>query len=106
MRKQKVLARVVTCTLSMMLILSSFSSMALAQTSLSRISGTVMDSSGAVVPNADVVVKNNETGAEYKTKSGDDGSFVVPGLPVGVYTVTATSSGFKSTAVTDVKTVV
>lgn len=107
MRSNKVLARVITCSLSLLLIMSSFSSMALAQTGAgSRLSGTVMDSSGAVVPNADVVVKNNETGSEIKLKSGEDGSFVVASLPSAIYTVTVTASGFKTTTVTGVKTVV
>lgn len=107
MRSKKVLARVVTCSLSLLLILSSFSGMALAQTSASsRISGTVMDSTGAVVPNADVLIKNNETGAEFKLKSKEDGAFILPSLPLAVYTVTATAPGFKTTTVTGVKVVV
>src|ERR1041384_6843668 len=107
MRSKKVLARVVTSSLSLLLIISSFSGMALAQTSASsRISGTVMDSAGAVVPNADVMIKNNETGAEFKLKSKEDGSFILPSLPLAVYTVTATAPGFKTTTITDVKVVV
>lgn len=107
MRSKKVLARVATGSLSLLLILSSFSGMALAQTSASsRISGTVMDSTGAVVPNANVVIKNNETGAEFKLKSKEDGSFVLPSLQLAVYTVTATAPGFKTTTVTGVKVVV
>jgi hypothetical protein len=107
MRSKRVLARVVTCSLSLLLILSSFSGMALAQsTASSRISGTVMDSSGAVVPNANVVIKNNETGAEFKLKSMEDGSFILPSLPLAIYTVTVTAPGFKTTTVTGVKVVV
>lgn len=107
MRRKKGLARVLTCSLSLLLIMSSFSGMALAQTSTgSRIRGTVVDAQGAVVPNADVVVKNNETGAEIKLKSGDDGSFTAAALPSAMFTVTGTASGFKTTTVTGVKTVV
>lgn len=107
MRSNKVLARVVTCSLSLLLILSSFSGMALAQTSASsRISGTVMDATGAVVPNADVVIKNNDTGAEFKLKSKEDGAFILASLPLGVYTVMTTAPGFKTTTVTGVKVVV
>jgi hypothetical protein len=91
--------------LSILLLLSSFSSIGFAQTT-SRISGTVMDASGAVIGGADIVVKNDETGAEFKLKSSDDGSFIVPSLPVATYTVTVTSGGFKVTTVTNVKTVV
>jgi hypothetical protein len=105
MRSKKVLARVMTCSLSLLLIMSSFSSMALAQTT-ARISGTVTDSAGAVVPNADVVIKNNETGADFKLKSKEDGSFILPSLPLAIYTVTVTAPGFKTTTVTGVKTIV
>lgn len=98
--------KVFVTALSALLLLGSFSGAAFAQTSLSRIRGTVMDSSGAVVPGADVVVKDNATGTEYKTKSGDDGSFTVPALPVSMYTVTASFAGFKQTVVSDVKTIV
>src|SRR5258707_13753664 len=107
MRSKKVLARVITYSLSLLLIVSSFSGMALAQTATgSRIRGTVMDAQGAVVPNGDVVVKNDETGAEVKLKSGEDGSFTVPSLPSAMFTVTGSASGFKTTTVIGVKTVV
>ena len=63
-----------------------------------------MDPNGAVVPNAEVIARNGDTGTEFKTKSNDDGSYVIPSLPVGVYTVTVKAQGFKQTAVTGVKT--
>jgi carboxypeptidase family protein len=104
MRKKKVLARVVTCALSMLLILSSFSGLARAQvTTTGRISGIVMDQQGAVVRNAEVVVTNNETGAEYKSKSGEEGTFFISALPVATYTVAVSAQGFKQTKITDVK---
>ncbi|HEX8091093.1 MAG TPA: TonB-dependent receptor [Blastocatellia bacterium] len=94
-------------TLSVLLALGSLSSLGLAQTApTSRIRGTVADAQGAVVPNADVVIKNNETGQEYKIKSGDDGSFTLPSLQVSMFTVTVTAQGFKQTVVTEVKTIV
>jgi len=65
-----------------------------------------MDSTGAVVPNADVMIKNNETAAEFKLKSKEDGAFILPSLPLGIYTVSATAPGFKTTTVTGVKVVV
>lgn len=104
MKKKKVLARIATCTLSMLLILSSFSGLARAQvTTTGRISGIVMDQQGAVIRNAEIVVTNNETGAEYKAKSGEEGTFFIPALPVASYTVAVTAQGFKQTKVTDVK---
>ncbi|MEK6321815.1 MAG: TonB-dependent receptor [Acidobacteriota bacterium] len=104
MRKKKVLARIVICTLSMLLILGSFSGLGRAQvTTTGRISGIVMDQRGAVIRNAEIVVKNNDTGAEYTSKSGEEGTFFISSLQASTYTVTVTAQGFKQTKVTDVK---
>ena len=59
------------------------------------ISGTVVDSSGASVPAAAVVILNVDTQANTNTQTNDDGVFTAPGLPVGNYTVTVTKPGFK-----------
>jgi len=59
------------------------------------ISGTVLDPSGAVVAGADVRIVNEDTGALTRTtKTDPNGSFTVPLLPVGNYTVTVESAGF------------
>src|SRR5690349_17091537 len=67
------------------------------------ITGTVLDPSGAVVANADVHIINQDTGAVARTARTDGtGSFVVPLLPVGTYTVTVTSSGFQEAKIPDI----
>src|SRR6185295_422000 len=104
MEEGMTLKKVSVTALSVLLLLGSFSSAAFAQTSLSRIRGTVMDAQEAIVPGAEVVVQDNATDNEYKTKSGDDGSFTVPALPVSLYTVTASFTGFKQTVLSGVKT--
>jgi len=59
------------------------------------ITGTVQDSSGAFVPNAEVRITNQDTGVLERTvQTGPDGAFVAPLLPVGKYTVTIKSAGF------------
>ncbi|HEV2990932.1 MAG TPA: carboxypeptidase regulatory-like domain-containing protein [Candidatus Angelobacter sp.] len=58
------------------------------------IGGTVFDSSGAVVPNAKVVVHNNATNAEQTATANSSGDFRVTNLASGSYTVTATQTGF------------
>lgn len=59
------------------------------------ITGTVQDPSGAFVANADVRITNQETGVlERSVKTGADGGFTAPLLPVGTYTVDIQSSGF------------
>jgi hypothetical protein len=102
----KLLTRKVAAqALSLLLILSSFGALTQAQViTTARISGTVSDPQGAVIPKAEVVVKNDATGGEFKTKSNDFGIFQILSVPVGVYTITVTADGFKQTVVTGVKT--
>ena len=66
------------------------------------LSGTVVDTSGGVIPGADVTVKNNATGAVFTTVTGANGAFTVPALPAGTYTVTISLMGFKTWSSPDV----
>ena len=66
------------------------------------LSGTVVDSSGAVIPGADVKIKNTGTGAEFSAVSGSDGGFTVNGLSGGTYSVTVALMGFKTAVLTAV----
>ncbi len=61
--------------------------------------GTVQDSTGAVIPNADVTAQNGATGAARSVKSNASGEFLLSGLPVGVYTLTVNSPQFEIFAV-------
>ena len=67
-----------------------------AQTFRGTILGTVTDQSGAVVAGATVKVKNTNTGLERTTQTGSDGSYSVPELPVGTYSVTISQTGFQT----------
>jgi outer membrane receptor for ferrienterochelin and colicin len=58
------------------------------------IQGTVVDPSGAVVPGAEVQVKNPQTNLSRSITTADDGRFVFLLLPSGTYTVTTTKAGF------------
>src|SRR5580658_5559747 len=62
--------------------------------STSQISGTVQDSSGSAVPGAEVKLTQTDTGAVRTTTSGPDGTYVLPSLPVGPYSLEVTKSGF------------
>jgi hypothetical protein len=68
----------------------------------SSISGVVVDSSGAVIPGAAVVVKHNATGVTTESVSNAEGIFSFPGVAVGTYTVTVTLEGFKTFVVNEV----
>src|SRR5437763_4330753 len=67
------------------------------------ISGAVTDPNGSVVTGATVVVKNNTTLVESTMTTSDNGTFTVPALATGLYTVTIAHSGFKQAVVTGVK---
>jgi hypothetical protein len=60
------------------------------------VSGLVTDSSGAVVPKADVTLTNNKTNVEYRAASDSDGIYRVPGLVPGVYSGAVSKQGFKN----------
>src|SRR2546425_2366873 len=65
------------------------------QTIFGRISGTVQDKSGAVVPNATVTVTNTGTNLVRTASTDGNGFYTVTNLPVGTYTVSAEQKGFK-----------
>ena len=58
------------------------------------IEGTVIDPSGAAIPNATLTIRNAGTGLQKTVLTDGTGSFIAPGLPFGSYLVTATASGF------------
>ncbi len=58
------------------------------------ISGTVSDPSGALIPNAHVVIRNEDTGTQRTLVTGATGNFTAPSLPVGSYTIAVEASGF------------
>ena len=68
--------------------------------------GTVVDSSGAVVPGADVVAKDVATGTTFTAISGADGGFTIPSVPSATYTLTVSLMGFKSAVLNNVTTTV
>jgi len=82
------------------LVLFFIATLAVAQTSTSEISGTVRDSSGAVVPAASVTLTNEATGITYNQSTTSAGLYNFPALPVGSYTITAQAPGFKTARLT------
>src|SRR5262245_4807423 len=72
-------------------------------TTSGRLAGTVTDAQGAVVSNAQITVKNNETQTLYTATSNKEGGWALPSVSPGAYTVSVTAPGFKTTVVQDVK---
>src|SRR3954469_6047408 len=60
------------------------------------ISGTVTDSSGAVIADAGVQAKNIGTGIIQTTKSDSQGRFRFPDLAIGEYEIQSTKTGFQT----------
>src|SRR5258708_38201506 len=82
---------------------AAFLTSAIAQNITGNITGTVKDSSGAVVSGATVTVINADTdvvGRKVTTK--DSGVYVVTFLPIGRYTITVGESAFRKAATTGV----
>ncbi len=67
------------------------------QTSTGEFSGSVTDSSGAVVPHAKVTSTSVETGAAREVNTDSSGSYVITLLQPGVYNLSAEAQGFKKT---------
>jgi hypothetical protein len=82
------------CITAIVLIMSSMS--ANAQLSgKGAITGTVADSTGAVIPNATVIASNGATGIETQTTTTAAGAYNFPNLDPGIYSVTIAAEGFQ-----------
>ena len=68
----------------------------LAQLDTASILGTVLDSSGGVIPGAKVVVQNMGTSATVELTSDQNGNFIAPVLPIGKYKVTVSVTNFNT----------
>ena len=100
---QKMLKGVVALVvLSMMLGLPA---QVLAQTD-GRFAGTVLDQSGALVPGATIVVKNEKTGEERTVTANTEGRYLVPNLKPSMYTLRATFGNFQPLEYTGLQLVV
>ena len=67
----------------------------LAQVDTGSLAGTVTDATGAAIPDADLVLREEATGVTSRLKAGGDGSFNFSPLKLGTYTLTVSHEGFK-----------
>ncbi|MET0623037.1 MAG: TonB-dependent receptor, partial [Pyrinomonadaceae bacterium] len=74
-----------------------------AQSNKGTITGTVTDPNGAVVKEANVTATNTATGETRTAKTSEDGTYVIPALDPGVYSVRIEASGFTAANVEEVK---
>src|SRR5687767_8857820 len=73
-----------------------------AQTDRGLINGTVTDSSGAAVPEANVVATNRATNITLTTQTTSSGDFTIAAMPVGTYNLRIEKQGFKAAVRSDV----
>jgi hypothetical protein len=74
-----------------------------AQDATARITGTITDSTGAVIPGVQVTVTNTATQISREATTDHDGFYQVLALPIGSYKVTATRDGFRTVESTEYK---
>ena len=77
-----------------------------AQSFRGSISGSVVDTTGAAIPDAAVKAQNVGTGIVRETVTTSAGEFIVPDLALGMYVVTVSKNGFQTTSVKDVEVAV
>src|SRR5215475_9606046 len=65
------------------------------QTTMGGVSGTVRDQTGAVIPNAAVVLTNTSTNVVAKTVTNEVGFYIFPSVAPGTYTLSAQSPGMQ-----------
>src|SRR5690349_11661032 len=68
------------------------SSTAFGQTDTGRITGTVKDQNGAIIPGVTVTARNERTGDERTATANADGTYTIAALKASVYTITATGT--------------
>src|SRR5215470_3509989 len=72
-----------------------FTLSAFAQTDRGTLTGTVSDTSGAVIPGVPIEAKNIQTGATYDAGSSETGNYTLAQLPAGTYELSAALPGFR-----------
>ncbi len=82
--------------LSIFVFLIFLSSIVFGQADQGRITGTVTDATGALVPNATITVTNEKTGEARTVQSGDSGVYIIPALKASTYTIRVSAPNFST----------
>ena len=86
-----------TVILAILVLCISWPATVAGQNLTGGISGTVRDSTGAVVPNATITVENTDRNLVVRTvHTNEQGEFIVPLLNIGHYAITIAASGFET----------
>ena len=84
------------CILLPCLALLAFALAVRGQSASATISGQVLDSTGAIIVGADVLLANDATGVQYPAKTNRDGIYLLSNLPPGTYRLQVSRIGFKT----------
>lgn len=95
--------RTKTAILLLAAVLLLFAPVARAQETTGTITGFVKDSTGAVIPNVEVTVRNVATGVERRVTTGAEGEYTATLLPVGRYEITVELQGFKKFTASNIR---
>src|SRR5207249_118211 len=90
--KEMNMKRVLPTIVLMLLANSAFAQAVIA---VAQLNGTVRDTSGSVVANASVSLRNLDTNRAYTSSSDASGYYIVPNLPPGPYELNVTYAGFE-----------
>ena len=98
---------VLRTTIAIICAIGLLPALGVAQTAASgNIEGVVTDATGGVLPGAIVVVRNLDTNVSRKVVTDEDGRYRAAALQPGRYEVTATTTGFTATPLTDITVLV
>jgi len=67
-----------------------------AQSAVSQVSGVIKDATGAIVPDAEIQIKNTDTNIVHTVRSDGAGAYTIPSLPIGNYQLQVKKQGFST----------
>ena len=91
---QRIMSSAKSLFVSLCIVLVTLFSQLLYGQATGSFSGTVSDNAGAVIAGANVKITSQETGLVRDAKADDSGHYLVPLLPVSVYTIHVEAQGF------------
>ena len=92
---QETLMNSVNSMRNVALLLVAAAATSFAQSDSTSINGLITDPTGAPISNAKVTARNQGTGATREAASSNTGTYVIPSLPSGIYSITIEVAGFK-----------
>src|SRR5207244_7270654 len=95
-RRKRDFTRLTTTLIGIVGVITLAGGLVFGQNFSAAISGSVRDTTGAVIPGTTVTAKHVETGLTRTVQTNEEGGYTMPQLPVGSYEVTAEKPGFKA----------